>query len=404
MRKLSTLALAIGCFNFLSPLALANTQPSTTTPITTTTKATYDTQEIDSPDRSFPLFYKKLKAHHMPYTMAFHTGLNPVAWHNKALAKAEEIIIPYQANSPFDPVVIDRIDRGSYIAQKVVFNIDDESRVMALMLVPKGKGPFPAALFLHDHGARFDIGKEKFVETWNDPKRLASSKQWAHKYFTDRFPGDELAKHGYVVLSIDALGWGDRSVAGFKTDSQQALASNLYNLGSSFAGIIALDDLRAAKFLANQPYVDKTRVASVGFSMGAFRSWQLAALSPDITAGIVDCWMGTMKGLMVPGNNQLKGQSAFTMLYPFMARYFDYPDVAGIAAPKPMLFYNGGKDTLFPVSSVKEAYGKLHQIWDANHAGDKLVTKVWPSKTHIFTKDMQDSAYAWLDKQFAVKQ
>jgi len=271
---------------------------------------------------------------------------------------------------------------------------------LAFLLTPKGSGPFPAALFLHDHGSKFDIGKEKFVETWNDDARLNSSKQWSHTFFTDRFPGDELAKRGYVVLSIDALGWGDRSVSGFTTNSQQALAANLFNLGSSFAGIIALEDLRASKFLASRSQVDKTRVAAIGFSMGAFRAWQVTALSDAITAGIADCWMGTMKGLMVPGNNQLKGQSAFAMLHPYISRYLDYPDIAAISAPKPLLVYAGGKDTLFPLASVKDAFATLHAVWKANHAEDKLETKIWPEKGHTFTSDMQEASFDWLDKQF----
>lgn len=360
----------------------------------------YQTQAIDSPDRSFPLFYQKLKDR-MPFALGWNDQVkDPKAWRKKALAKAKEVILPYSDNTPFNSVVIDVIDRGSYLAKKVVFNISNESRVMALLLVPKGKGPFPAALFLHDHGSKFDIGKEKFVKTWNDDARLASSQKWSEKYFSGRFPGDELAKRGYVVLSIDALGWGDRSVPGFKMESQQALASNLFNLGSSFAGIIALNDLRAATFLAHLPYVDKKRVASIGFSMGAFRSWQLSALSDDITAAVAESWMGTMKGLMVPGNNQLKGYSSFAMLHPNIARYLDYPDIAALSAPKPLLVFAGEDDPLFPVQDVKKAFHKLHSVWSANHASDRLETKIWPNKGHIYTQDMQEASFDWLDKQF----
>ncbi|WP_432452115.1 dienelactone hydrolase family protein [Agarivorans sp. QJM3NY_29] len=363
--------------------------------------ATYQMQAFDQAQRSFPVFYQKLKQR-MPFTMSWaNKQLSPQQWREQGLAKARELILPYQDDTPFKPMVIDQVDRGSYIAQKVVFNISNESRVMAFLLTPKGEGPFPAALFLHDHGSKFDIGKEKFVQTWDDEARLASSQKWADKFFTGRFPGDELAKRGYVVLSIDALGWGDRSVPGFVTGSQQALASNLFNLGASFAGIIALEDVRASEFLASQPQVDKQRVAAIGFSMGAFRSWQVAALSDAITASIVDCWMGTMKGLMVPGNNQLKGQSAFSMLHPYIARYLDYPDIAALSAPKPMLVYAGAKDKLFPVDSVKSAFYTLHSVWDANGAGDKLETKLWADKSHTFTEDMQQAAFDWLDKQFA---
>ncbi len=360
----------------------------------------YQTQAIDSPDRSIPLFYEALKSK-MQFSLGWTDSVkDPVAWRKTGLAKACEIMLPYEDKTPFTPKVIGQIDRGTYTAKKVVFNISAESRVLALLLVPKGNGPFPAALFLHDHGSKFNIGKEKFVETWGDEARLNSSQEWSAKYFSGKFPGDELAKRGYVVLSIDALGWGDRSVPGFRTDSQQALASNLFNLGTSFAGIIAQEDVRASEFLASLPEVDEKKVAAIGFSMGAFRAWQVAALSGSVTAGIADCWMATMPGLMVPGNNQLKGQSAFSMLHPYIARYLDYPDVAALAAPKPLLVYAGGKDGLFPVESVDEAFTKMKKVWSANKAEGKLETKIWSDQGHIFAKEMQDEAFDWLDRQF----
>ena len=69
--------------------------------------------------------------------------------------------------------------------------------------------------------------------------------------------GDELARRGYVVLAVDALGWGDRGPTTY--EEQQALASNLYNLGSSLAGLMAREDVRAAGFLAG---------ATVGYHAG----------------------------------------------------------------------------------------------------------------------------------------
>jgi hypothetical protein len=133
--------------------------------------------------------------------------------------------------------------------------------------------------------------------------------------------------------------------------------------------------------------------------MGALRAWQVAALSDRISATIADCWMATMPGLMVPGNNQLRGQSAFPMLHPWIGRYLDYPDVAGLAAPKPMLVYAGEKDTLFPAESVDAAFDQMRRIWAANGAADRLETRVWPYG-HVFLQDQQEAAFSWLDKQF----
>lgn len=364
--------------------------------------ADYQKQGITASDRSLPVFYEKMRDR-MQFTMEWNDNVKDFdRWKGEGLRKAKEFILPFYDNTAFDPEVIDEIDRGTYTAKKVVFNITKDSRVMALLLVPKGEGPFPAALMLHDHGAKFDIGKEKMVETWGDDEKLASSKKWSEKYFTGTYPGDELAKRGYVVLSIDALGWGDRSVPGYNKDSQQSLASNFYNMGSSYAGLIAFEDVRAAKFLANMDNVDKDKVAAVGFSMGAFRAWQLAAMSDDIKAAIVENWMATMQGLMVEGNNQLKGSSAYTMLHPFLGQYLDYPDVAGLAAPKPVLFNAGLKDPLFPVESAKKAFEKMDKIWTASGAKDNLKTKFW-EYGHVFYKEQQEASYDWLDSKFDIK-
>ncbi|MCP1315579.1 hydrolase, partial [Halomonas sp. 707D7] len=134
-----------------------------------------------------------------------------------------------------------------------------------------------------------------------------------------------------------------------------------------------------------------------GFSMGAFRAWQVAALSPHISATVANAWMAQAKGLMVPGNNQLRGQSAFNMLHPSLLRLLDFPDVAALAAPAPMLVYAGEEDTLFPPSAVEGAMARMHDVWSAHGAEEHLTTRLWEDKGHVFTADMQDAAFEWLD-------
>jgi len=391
----------------------------------------YVKQEINASQRCLPTFYENLKSR-WTFKMGYKDGVDVNQWKKEGLAKARELIIQEEDNTPFDMVVLESEKRDGYTAQKIVFNISRDSRVSALLLVPNGKKgqTFPAALMLHDHGSNFKIGKEKMVqdiitdkevlkifkikdkkEAREAAKKLSpeskeiydkykNAEGWANQYFTDRFPGDELAKRGYVVLSFDALGWGDRSVKGFSTDSQQSLGSNLFNMGTSFAGIIAQEDCRAAKFLASLPQVDKKKVACMGFSMGGFGSWQLAAIISDSTAGVAVCWFGTMKGHIIPGDGQLKGNSAFSMLHPTIAKYLDYPDVAGLAAPKPMYFIAGDMDAVNPNEGTKEAYEKVHKIWAANGAEDKLKTDFIAGMDHSFPKEQQLAAFDWLDKMF----
>jgi dienelactone hydrolase len=348
-------------------------------------------------DDNLPVFAPALKAK-LAFPLAWTPQVKDLpAWRAAGRAKLWEATLQDRDDTPFAPQVIAEQDRGSYVARQVVFNLTAQSRVRALLLVPKKAGPHPAALMLHDHGGRFDIGKEKMIEPWGDDARLAASRAWADKYFSDRYPGDELARRGYVVLVTDALGWGDRGP--MTGDAQQALAANFFNLGNSLAGNMALEDVRAAAFLASLPEVDKRHVAALGFSMGALRAWQVAALSDAVTAVVAVNWMATTRGLMVPGNNQLRGSSAFQMLHPGLLRHLDFPDVASLAAPKSALFFAGAADTLFPLPSVQEAYAKMARVWGAWHAADKFETRILPGG-HAFPREAQETAYDWLDRQF----
>jgi dienelactone hydrolase len=355
-------------------------------------------QQVGVTKDNLPVNVQQIKSR-LTFPMAWTPAVKDLAaWRRAGIAKVWELTWQAPDHSPFNAQVIDEIDRGSYVARKVVFNVTSDSRIAGLLLVPKGKGPFPAAVMYHDHGSKFDIGKEKLIEPWNDEGRLASAKGWSKKFFTGRFPGDELAKRGYVVFATDALGWGDRG--GLTYDMQQALAANFANMGSSLAGQMAQEDVRAAEFVASLPEVNKKQVAAVGFSMGAFRAWQAAALSDAVTASVVVNWMATADGLMVPGNNQLRGGSAWQMVHPGLMRFLDYPDVASLAAPKPILFFAGATDPLFPVDSVKAAFDKMGKVWGAWKAADKFETRIWPG-AHVFEQPEQEYAYDWLDKQFA---
>ncbi|GGZ47714.1 dienelactone hydrolase family protein [Streptomyces bluensis] len=328
-------------------------------------------------------------------------GTSPIrdfrAWRRAARAKVEEhLFVGPDDGTPYAPEFGARAEADGYTRESVTLALTRHERVRGALLTPHGTGPFPAVLLLHDHGSKFDIGKEKLVRPWGDGEaRLASAQAWADRCFSGRFVGDELARRGYVVLALDALGWGDRGPITY--EQQQALASNLFNLGSSLAGLMAREDVRAAAFLAGLDRVDRRRVAAVGFSMGAFRAWQTAALSDDIAAAASVCWMTGLKEVMVPGNNITRGQSAYHMLHPGLARHLDFPDVASIAAPRPMLFFHGAQDSLFTAEGVRVAYEKLGAVWRSRHAGERLHTKVWPDLGHVFADRMQDEVFSWLD-------
>lgn len=382
---------------FITMLLLMGSLVSNVQPI----QAQRKEYEIIGHAAKLPVWYKNLVAR-QTYPLSWTHGNQGdfETWQQKARTKVMESLMTPPPVVPFDEVAIDSVDRGSYTAYKIVFNVTGDSRVLAYKLVPKSAGPHPAVLLLHSHDGIYNIGKEKVIEPFNiSATKANSAKTLVNTSYGGKYIGDELAKRGYVCLAVDMLNWSDRS--GSDADGvQQALASNMMHLGVSWPGLIAYEDLQAAEFLAQQKEVDSTRIAAMGLSVGGFRTWQIAALSPRIAAGVSVCWMSTYVGLMVPGNNQTKGQAAYSMLHPGLAQYLDYPDVASIACPKPMMFCNGNADHLFPLQSIKDAHAKLRAVWESQNAGDKLITRIYDAP-HEFNLKMQADAFAWLDVLFS---
>lgn len=353
--------------------------------------------------KNMPVFFEQLKQQ-LSY---------PEAWGNTATknfdvwrTEARKVLMECMQNLPPAPKeynisVVATERRGNYEARKIRFNLSEWYRVPAYLLVPDGDGPFPAIVMLHDHGAHFSIGKEKMVRPFGVSEEvLADAEDWATRCYDGQYAGDYFARHGYVVLSIDALFWGERGrQEGVNYDGQQALASNFLQMGASWGAFINIDDVRSAEFLASLPMVDKEKVGSLGFSMGAYRSWMLAALTDCVKASASICWMNTTDHLMTLTNNQNKGGSAYSMLIPNLRRYLDYPHTASIACPKPTLFFNGTQDKLFPVEGVKDAYQTMRSVWKSQNADEKLVTKIWEEK-HFFNKAMQKETLEFFNRWF----
>lgn len=350
---------------------------------------------------NMPVFYQQMKQQ-LTYPLAWGKAEEKdfAKWKAQArhvLAECMQNLQP--APKAYAMEVTDREQRDGYEARKIRFNLSEWSRVPAYLLVPEGEGPFPAIVLLHDHGAHFSIGKEKMVRPFHvAPEVMEDADQWASQCYDGQYVGDYLARHGYVVLAVDALFWGERGrKEGTSYDAQQALASNFLQMGASWGAFINVDDMRSAEFLASLPFVDKERVGSLGFSMGAYRSWMLAALTDVVRASASVCWMNTTEHLMTLTNNQNKGGSAYAMLIPALRRYLDYPHVASIACPKPTLFFNGTRDKLFPIEGVKDAYQEMEAVWKSQGASDRLVTKLWDEK-HFFNKEMQKETLEFFDR------
>ena len=345
-------------------------------------KKSQPTQKRDKFEYTFdlPVYVEQLKRE-LTYPLAWGNSdiKNFDRWRAAARKKVFECMMtPPRPAAVFDMKVVAEERREGYTAQRIEFNVNAYSRVSAYLLIPDGQGPFPAVNALHDHGAHLYIGKEKMIRPFGVEQEVIDDAQaWADNLYEGQFVGDYLAQHGYVVFSMDAPLWGERGrEEGVDRSKYDIIAGNMMMLGRDLCGFMHYDDIYSTDFLATLPIVDKKRIGCVGCSMGAYRAWMLSALTDHIKVGAAICWMVTTDVQMSTADKK-REYGGFANCLPGLRQYLDYPHIASMACPKPMLFINGTRDHLFPVRGVEAAFAVMHDTWKSQGADKNLETEIW---------------------------
>ena len=336
--------------------------------------------------RNLPVYADSL-LRDLTYPMAW--GNSPIRNFNEWRQAAREKVFDCMLTPPPAPVldkngnyaykVVYEEQRKGYKAQKLEIHLSRYYTVPAYLLIPDGDGPFPAVNLLHDHGAHLFIGKEKMIRplACEDSTVIRDAKEWVAQLYDGQFVGDMLVQNGFAVFSADAPMWGERGQQeGPRREKYDMIAGNMMMYGIDLSAYMTYDDLSGTEFLASLPQVDAERVGCVGFSMGAYRSWMLAALSDRIKAAAAVCWMVTTDEQLSLKYKRTEN-GGFANCLPGLRRWMDYPHIVSMACPKPMLFINGSQDKLFPVAGVQKAFGIMQHTWDSQGAGKMLETEIW---------------------------
>jgi dienelactone hydrolase len=341
------------------------------------------------------------------------------AW--KRLARGKLLELLHYAPPPCDPKpeVVEKVDKGDYVREKVYFNTTPDIRVPAYVLIPKrAKFPAPGIVALHDHGGFYFWGKEKIVEVEDEHPVLTDLKK---RYYAGNSSASALARQGYVVVVIDMFYWGERRmlldgdpadwrerpkditperIAAFNqraSQSEQLVGRTIYSAGFTWSGVMFWDDVRTVDYLLTRPEVDKNRIGCVGLSVGGLRSCHLAALDDRIKAAVVVGWMASFPTQL---QRHIRNTIGHTKLVPGLYRYMDYPDVASLAMPSALLVINGSKDQLFDLDGVHACFDKLAACYKKAGIPDKIRTRLYDTP-HEFNAEMQAEAWEWLKKWLA---
>ena len=279
-----------------------------------------------------------------------------------------------------------RQDRGDYWVEKFQFDNAAGSTVSGYLLLPKAPAArHPAILYCHWHAGEYDLGKEELFQAKHTPEE----------------PGPALVKRGYVVLAIDASGFGERNGQGPDgpaeknyTAEETASKFNLW-VGRTFWGMLVRDDLMALDYLASRPEVDPARLGVTGMSMGATRTWWLMALDERLKAGVAIACMTRYQSLIQHGSIHEHDIGYFV---PGMLNHFDSEAVIALIAPRPILFQTGDRDAGSPIDGVHAIEAAVRPFYRLYGREDNYQSLVYPGLGHVYTPEMWGKTLKWLDE------
>jgi dienelactone hydrolase len=267
------------------------------------------------------------------------------------------------------PRVVGTLRREGYRIEKVIYEALPGSPVPAHLYVPEGLvGPAPAVLFYPGHW-------------WPDSKARPDFQAF----------GINMARLGFVVLSFDPFGQGERGVSSRDHRRTEALL-----VGVAQQGFAEYETRCALEYLLARPEVDPQRVGITGASGGGYNTWITAALDDRIAAAVP-----------VVGTSEFAEQirvcrpldwyhaAEHCHFVPGLIRYANNHELLAMAAPKPVLIIAAARDESFPVAGVREVAHYGRELYASYGAGEKLRLVVDEAEGHGYQRAKREAAYGW---------
>src|SRR5207253_2091076 len=262
---------------------------------------------------------------------------------------------PLPPRTDLKPVITGKIETDRLIVEKLYFQSIPGLYVTANLYIPKlTPFPAPAVLYVCGHSPKVVDGV---------PYGCKVSYQHHPTWF---------AEHGYVCLILDTLELGE--IPGVHHGTYRLNQWWWQTLGYTPAGIECWNAMRALDFLETRPEVDPKRMGVTGRSGGGATSWWLGAADERVqciipVAGIADLQAHVVEGVAPRFRKGVISGHCDCMYFSNTYRW-DFPMVAALCAPRPLLLGNSDADDIFPVSGYRRLADKVRRIYELVGAAD----------------------------------
>ncbi len=279
-----------------------------------------------------------------------------------------------------------RLEGDDYWVEKLVFESFPGYFVSALLYRPKkGGGPLPGIISPCGHSA---VGK------------AAAAYQILHV---------NLAKRGFVVLTYDPVGQGERSQFwdarrgrsryNLTCGEHCVLGNPLYLLGTSLARYRVWDGIRALDYLASLEDVNADRLGCVGNSGGGTLTAYISALDPRVRAAVIGCYITTLPRRMGNRIQADPDSDPEQDVFGFVGDGIDHAGLLALRAPRPTLLCAARRD-FFPIEGTRETFAEAAHLYEVAGARER-VSRVEADQKHGLTRPLRQAAYAWFQRWLA---
>lgn len=306
-------------------------------------------------------------------------------WTDERREETREILIRQLGDLPLRPDVprvriLSIEQHDGYTLERFEFHNGVDMIVPGILMIPDElEDPAPAIVGLHGHGS----SKESIGGT-----HVESSQH----------VGPDLVREGYVVAAIDSYFNGERigkGPAGTSEDKRQQEWSQfkLHNwLGRTLWGLMLRDEQMLLDYLETRPEVDADRIAATGMSMGATRSWWLAAIDDRIRAIVsVACFTRYTELIQ---NGALRSHGIYYFV-PGILKHFDTEAIYSLVAPRPMLQLSGDQDAGAPTRGIEVLEEKLAHMYKLYGEEENFRSVLYHETGHEYLPEMKEEMLEW---------
>lgn len=270
-------------------------------------------------------------------------------------------------------VVTSKMERGDFVVENLHFQSSPGLYVTANLYLPKPlSGPAPTILYLSGHGPVISNGVS-----------YGNKVSYQHH-------GAWFARNGYICLVVDTLQLGE--ILGLHHGTYREGMWWWNSRGYTPAGVEAWNCIRALDYLSTRPEVDTNRFGATGRSGGGAYSWWIAALDDRIKAAAPVAGITDLHNHVIDGTVEGHCDCMFMV----NSHRWDYPEVAALVAPRPLLIVNTDADTIFPLDGVVRLHSQVRRIYALSGAAANLGLVIGPGP-HKDTQDLQVPVFRWFN-------